>query len=334
MKKSVKLKRILPLFISAILLFVSCSDDDDNNNPPVVVPETITQIASVTSNLSSLYAALKITGLDATLNADGEFTVFAPTNDAFSTFLSANNFASLNEVPVDVLETVLLNHVIGSELPSTALSTGYVSTLSTQTDSDLNLSMFVDLSNGVVLNGVSTVVTADVEATNGVIHIVNEVIGLPTVVDHALANSDFSSLVAALLAADGDLVTALSGAGPFTVLAPGNDAFAEFLNGAELSDIPTDELASVLLNHVVSGTITSTNLLDLGAGYTTTLSTAAPDMNNLSLYFNTTDGVKFNGASSVVAADVVASNGIIHQVDAVIGLPDVVDFAQADPNFS
>jgi uncharacterized surface protein with fasciclin (FAS1) repeats len=331
MKKFQNVSKKIAVFALAILAF-SCSDDDDN---VVVVnqPETITELAVATPELSILVDALTIANLAETLNQPGEYTVFAPTNSAFTAFLSENNIPSLNDVPVDVLTQILLNHVVIGENASTSLSTGYVSTLATQPNSDLNLSMFVDTSNGVTLNGVSNVALADIDATNGIIHVVDAVIGLPTVVDQALANPAFSSLVAALSAADGDLVSVLSGEGTFTVLAPDNDAFASFLDGAALGDVPTDALANILLNHVLGSVVTSTDLVGLGAGYTNTLATG-PGSNNLSLYFNTADGVRFNGVSSVAAADVVTTNGVIHAVDAVIGIPTVVTFALADPNFS
>jgi uncharacterized surface protein with fasciclin (FAS1) repeats len=155
-----------------------------------------------------------------------------------------------------------------------------------------------------------------------------------TIVEIALDTPDLSSLVAALGAADGDLVSVLS-SGDFTVLAPTNAAFESFLsqNGfASLEDVPTDLLANILLNHVISESVSSTDLVTLDAGYSTTNATNA-DGDNLSIYFNTSDGVVFNGISSVTVADVNASNGIVHVVDAVIGLPSIVTFATADPTF-
>jgi len=331
MKKFKNLTKITALFAFAFLAF-SCSDDDDNS-PVATLPETITELAVATPELSILVDALTIADLAATLDQPGSYTVFAPTNAAFTAFLAQNNIPSLNDVPVDVLTQILLNHVIVGENASTSLSTGYVSTLATQSNSDLNLSMFIDTSNGVRLNGVSSVAIPDIDATNGIIHVVDAVIGLPTIVDQALANPAFSSLVAALSAADGNLVSVLSGEGTFTVLAPDNDAFATFLNGAALGDVPTDALANILLNHVLGSVVTSTDLVGAGAGYTSTLA-SGPGMSNLSLYFNTTEGVRFNGVSSVAAADVVTTNGIIHAIDAVIPIPSVVTFAVADPNFS
>ncbi|MDA9550325.1 fasciclin domain-containing protein [Flavobacteriaceae bacterium] len=155
-----------------------------------------------------------------------------------------------------------------------------------------------------------------------------------TIVETAAATPELSILVDALTAADGDLLTTLSG-GDFTVLAPTNDAFAGFLsaNGfASLDEVPTDVLSNILLNHVITGSVMSTDLASAGSGYTTTNATNM-DGDNLSLYFSTSSGVEFNGQSSVVLADIPATNGIVHVVDAVIGLPTVVTFATSNPTF-
>ncbi len=156
------------------------------------------------------------------------------------------------------------------------------------------------------------------------------------IVETAIATPQLSNLVAALQVADGNLVNVLNGSGPFTVLAPTNEAFATFLsdNGfASLDDVPTDVLSQILLNHVISGNVSSTALTTAGSGYTSTNATG-PGGNKLSLYFNTTSGVKFNGVSSVITANISATNGTIHIVDAVIGLPTVVTHALANPNFT
>ena len=159
--------------------------------------------------------------------------------------------------------------------------------------------------------------------------------GPSNIVEIVMDTPDLSNLVAALSAADGNLVDVLSG-GEFTVLAPTNEAFETFLtaNGfMSLSEVPTDILSNILLNHVITGTVTSTNLADAGSGYSTTNATNM-DGDNLSLYFDTSSGVTFNGVSSVATADIVASNGIVHVVDEVIGLPTVVTFAVSNPVLS
>lgn len=294
----------------------------------VILPQqpSIAGLAIATPDLSILVDALSRAGLVQTMSYPGDYTVFAPTNTAFTNFLSANGFASLDDVPVDVLTQVLLNHVVIGGVMSTELSTTYISTLATKAGTDLNLSMFVDTSSGVTLNGVSNVSTPDIEATNGVIHIVDAVIGLPTIVDHAVANPNFSSLVGALTSYGTTFTDLLSTPGDFTVFAPDNTAFGAFTNPN------SNSLDQILSNHVIVGaTAMSAGLESM---YVNTAATFNGTMDNLSMYINTDSGVTINGGSNVTAADVVASNGVIHAVDTVIDLPTVVDFAVADPTFS
>lgn len=328
---------IIALF-SLSLFITSCSSDDDGGtNNPTPTPN-IVGLAQATPDLSSLVDALTRAdgNLTTVLSGNGPFTVLAPTNEAFSDFLTANGFASLEDVPTDVLSQVLLNHVIMADVSSSDLASmgsGYTSGSASGPDGS-SISIYFDASNGVTFNNVATVETADVDASNGTVHIIDAVIGLPSIVDHALTNPAFSNLVAALGAADGDLVNVLSGDGPFTVLAPDDNAFSTFLNGTPLGDVDTAVLSQLLLNHVIIGSaVTSTSLVNAGAGYANT-GASGPGGNAMSLYYNTSDGVKFNGMSTVAQADVVGTNGIIHAVDTVIDIPTVVTFAVADPNFS
>ncbi|MDE3741342.1 fasciclin domain-containing protein [Maribacter polysaccharolyticus] len=290
---------------------------------------SITDLAIATPTLSNLVAALQAADgdLPTVLAGDGPFTVFAPTDDAFETFLSDNGFASLSDVPVDVLTQVLLNHVISGANFSTDLTAGYISTLSTAGVDGNNLSMLVDLSSGVTLNGVSSVSTADVKALNGVVHIVDAVIGLPNIVDHAVANSDLTELVGALTAEGNTTFTDLlsDSTTDFTVFAPVNTAFTAFTNPN------SNALDAILSNHVIVGTAAFS--ASLTNSYVTTAATNS-DGDALSMYINTDDGVTLNGGSMVAAADIVATNGVIHAVDAVIDLPTIVTFAVADPTFS
>lgn len=327
------------LFSLLLVVSFSCSNDD-NGGPVMVEPEqNIVEIALGTPELSALVAALSAADGDlvSVLSGDGPFTVLAPTNAAFTAFLADNGFGSLDEVPTDVLAEILLNHVIAADITSgdlTATGAGYASTNATGAGGN-NISIYFNTSNGVRFNNVAAVTDggADINASNGTIHIVDAVIPIPSILAHAAANSDFDSLAVALGAADGDLIDVLSGDGPFTVLAPDNAAFDTFLDGEDLGGVNTAVLSQILLNHVLSGVVTSTDLVAGGAGYTNTSATGPGD-NALSLYYNTSDGVVFNGISTVTAADVVGTNGIIHAVDTVIDIPTVVTFAAADPNFT
>lgn len=312
MKTISNIKKAVMILLIAAVGF-SCSSDDDNNTPE---NNTIAAIASRTPNLSLLVQALVRADLVATLDGEGPFTVFAPTNEAFNAFLGG---ANINDIPVDVLREVLLNHVVAGSVQSSQLSTGYISTLATG-PADNNLSMYVNTEMGVSLNGVANVSSVNVIASNGVIHIVDAVIGLPTVVTFATADPNFELLVAALTREDHttDFVEVLSGEGLFTVFAPINSAFesllADDLGGIGLGDIPLETLDTVLKYHVVGGanvlssTLTNGQVVTPLAGGTFTVNTTGGA--------SITDGENRN--SNIIAVDVQAANGVIHALDKVL----------------
>jgi uncharacterized surface protein with fasciclin (FAS1) repeats len=255
------------LLFSGIAVF-SIYSFDDNDDVMMDSEMTVYQRISSDTDLSNLKAAVDKAGLSSTLDQSGTFTLFAPTNTAFATFLQANGYASLNDVPTAALKTLLMNHVLGTEVKSSGISTGYVSTLAIGPASSTRpLSMFINTSSDVRINGVSSVVATDIDVNNGVIHKVNAVIGLPTIVTHASANPQFSSLVSALTRSDmPNFVGILSGTtnSPFTVFAPTNTAFSSLLtelNLANLAAIPQATLENTLKYHVVTGAnVASTNL--------------------------------------------------------------------------
>ena len=322
------MKNLLQLSKLTFLLFVgfsiqSCSDDDDDVTTPTG-PSNIVEIAMDTPDLSNLVAALSVAdGNLVDVLSGGEFTVLAPTNEAFETFLAANGFMSLSEVPTDVLSNILLNHVISGTVNSTNLvdaGSGYSTTNASNMDGD-NLSLYFDTSSGVTFNGISSVVAADIVASNGIVHVVDEVIGLPTVVTFAVSNPALSTLVAAMTT-EGlsvDIVSILSSSdepSPFTVFAPTNDAFGSLLAELGLNalgDIPVDILEATLGTHVApEANVRSTDLVD-GMSVNTIGSTITVSLS---------DGAKLidpNGReSNIVAVDIQAYNGVVHVIDNVL----------------
>ena len=308
--------------LALAIVFTSCSDDDDNQTTPPV-SNTIVDIVAGNPDFSTLGSALAITDLTSVLASDGPFTVFAPTNDAFANFLTANGFATLEDVPVDALASTLLNHVVGGAVNAADLSTGYINTSATfNGEADAPLSMYVNTSNGVMLNGISSVTTADVSADNGVIHIVDAVITLPSVVTFAAADAaTFSELVGALTREDQpDYVSVLTTANgtapaPFTVFAPTNQAFTNLyaeLDGVNgLNDIPADILTATLNTHVVAGA--NVRAEDLVTGEVATLGDA------LQIDAETAIITDPNGRTSqVIVTNVQAANGVIHAIDTVL----------------
>jgi len=322
--------KILPiLFLS---LFITSCDDDNNDNGVCCAGSSIVDLASQTESLSTLVSALEITGLDATLSSPGAFTVLAPTNDAFDSFLTSINAASLDDIPVDVLTNVLLNHVIIGEVQSSSLTNGYGSTQAVSNASGTNMSIYINTDNGVTFNGISSVSTADVVASNGIVHIVDGVIGLPSVVTFALADPNFSSLVQALTAYDypqsfvGLLsIPAGSAPSPFTVFAPVNPAFESLLEELALSslyDIDEQTLGAVLSYHVVAGINQFSMSLSDGMVFTTALDQSIPGGGNLTYNDGDTGpGVLTDNnerTSNMILLDVQADNGIIHAIDTVV----------------
>ncbi|MBY8963992.1 fasciclin domain-containing protein [Flavobacterium sp. D11R37] len=310
----------------AVAQFVtSCSSDDDNNNNNQP-DNTIVDIAAADQNFSILVQALDRAGLVATLDGDTEFTVFAPTDAAFDAFLDAKGFETVNDVPVAVLREILLNHVVSGTVMSSSLQTGYVKTLAKGSASSTNtLSMFINTASGVVINGGAanggaTVTSADIEASNGVIHVVNSVIDLPTVVNHAIANPAFSILVQALTRDDQpDFVGTLSGTAnsPFTVFAPTDAAFVALLDELSLetlNDVPQATLQNALSYHVV----TEANVL----AATLTDNMSVTTFQGGSFTVNLEGGASITDAndrvSNIIVTDVQASNGVVHAIDKVL----------------
>lgn len=335
MKIISKTLKLLTVFL-LVLGVTGCSDDDDNNGPGVQAT-TVVDVA-LANGLTSLAAALEATDLVTTLQGTGPFTVFAPDNDAFDALLTAtgldlNNLSASEEA---LVRNILLNHVImGQNLSSTDLAnagSGYTNVAATGPNGE-NLSLYFNTTNGVVINGQSTVTNSDLTATNGTIHIVDTVIDLPTIATFATSNPGLSTLVAALQYADTGAPTVPyintlsdSEAGPFTVFAPTNDAFTDPTNGVlaelglsgfgegtgELNAATTD---TVLLYHIVGANVQSDQLA------TGTVTTLGGDITANTSNFTLTDA---NGrVSNIVTSlvDIQAINGVVHVIDKVILFP-------------
>lgn len=314
-----RLTKITALSVLTFGVF-ACSDDDDGGD--VIVPDnSIADFVEDNADYSSLDAALDRTGLDETLDGTADFTVFAPNNAAFNTFLQDNGYESLNDVPVDLLTKVLMNHVQSGVIDSGDLTTGYIQSMAEAGSSGEAVSMYIDTSDGVMINGMSKVTTADIDVDNGVIHAVDKVIGLPNVVTFAKADPTFSNLVAALTREESfNFVETLmmnEDPAPFTVFALTNDAFGNLLaelEFAELGDVPTETLESILQYHVVTGANVVAE--DLTDGMSVNTLEGSDFTVNLGDDVTITDS---NGrTSTVIATDVQATNGVIHAIDTVL----------------
>lgn len=281
---------------------------------------TIFQTIASDPQYSLLTAAVVKAGLQDALNqtGTGDQTLFAPTNAAFT----AAGFSSPNDldgVPVDALKNILLYHVLGSKVGSADIPQASNTPVTTANGSPVYATRTT--AGKVFINGVS-VVKADIMCSNGVIHAINRVLMPATgdIVQTAIGNSDFSLLVAAVLRASQgstNVAAVLSGAGPFTVFAPTNQAFinAGFPDENSINAADPDVLTSILTYHVLAGRIFSSDLSD---GITPATVNGGQVTINLSGSGATVKGNSNGSASNIIATDIMATNGVIHVIDQVL----------------
>jgi transforming growth factor-beta-induced protein len=272
----------------------------------IILPnETVVDIA-IDNGFTSLTAAVITAELLPSLtNPLATLTVFAPTNQAFDDLASAFGTDINGLLALPNLQDLLLYHVLGSSVASTAVNNGDVVSALSPT----NTIKLTKTAIGAVYANQAMVSTADLMATNGYVHVINGVI-LPveTVVDVAIDNG-FTSLTAAVVTAE--LLPSLTNPlTQLTVFAPTNQAFDNLATalGTDINGLLANpELADILLYHVVSGTVLST---DLANG-------PVPTLNGQTVNVDLTTGVLIN-SSNVTIADLTVFNGVVHVIDAVL----------------
>lgn len=323
--KKVKLPSRLNLILSLILVsavtFIGCGNDSDDDGGMSGMTElNIVETAQENENFSILVQAIVDAGLTAALEADDPYTVFAPTNEAFNDLPEG----TLENLTNEQLAEILQFHVVEGAVASGDLSA------SQDVASLLGEELLVEAEGGVLVNGYANVTTADVEASNGIIHAIDAVL-LPegireaNIVDQANELGIFTSLVGAVDQVG--LTSTLKYKGDFTVFAPTDDAFSNLPDGL-LASLTNEQIAEILTYHVLSGEVFSNQL--------NPEQSVEPLSGGEVFITSNNDGVFVNGSASVVTADVDVSNGVIHAIDQVI-LPDVygtvVDAASKRYNF-
>ena len=303
------------------LLLGACSESDSLQVPPPPEPPTppagpgnIVEVAEAAGGFGTLLTALDATGLDDTLSDESQtFTVFAPTDDAFAALGDDTINALLADI--EALADVLLYHVISGSAVDSITATSLFGESVEMANGD---TVDIDIRDGALFVNDSQVIIADVPATNGVIHVIDAVLLPPaddaapgTIVDVAVANG-FTTLVAAVEAA-GLVDTLADPTATFTVFAPTDEAFAA-LGEDTLNDLlaDPDTLSNILLYHVIA---------EQAVPSETALTLDGSDVemaNGATVTITVTDGNLFINDSQVIAADVEASNGIIHVIDAVL----------------
>jgi uncharacterized surface protein with fasciclin (FAS1) repeats len=313
------------------LLFVPTAMANDHKDHSHAAKKSIVDIAVADKNFSTLVAALKAAGLVETLQGDGPFTVFAPTNDAFAKLPEGTVESLLKPENKEKLTAVLTYHVAGEKLKAKdVLNLRKVKTVNGQ-------KVKINLKDEGAFANKSKIVATDIKASNGIIHVIDAVL-LPAddydkkakkdksydkpaadIVGTAVKAGKFNTLAAALEA--GGLVETLQGEGPFTVFAPTDDAFAKLPKEtleSLLKPENKDKLVSILTYHVVADKLKAKDVLNRRALKT---------VNGAKLSVNIDGEAPMINESGIVATDVKATNGVIHVIDTVL-LPPKGDKAE------
>ena len=265
----------------------------------------IVDTAVADGRFTTLVAAVTAAGLVDTLKGEGPFTVFAPTDDAFAKLPAGTVESLLKPENLEQLKNILLYHVVAGKV----MAADVVKLEKAATVLGPSVKITVDGSK-VMINDAEVLIT-DIETSNGVIHVIDTVILPPAdIVDTAGADGRFTTLVAALQAAD--LVDALKAAGPFTVFAPTDDAFAKLPAGTVESLLKPEnleQLKSILLYHVVSGKVMAADVIKLTSAVTLQGTDVTIKIDGDKVYIND---------AQVIITDIETLNGVIHVIDMVL----------------
>jgi uncharacterized surface protein with fasciclin (FAS1) repeats len=312
--KPTMLKALLAITVGSFAI-ASC----DKMPPPSEGKKTILQTIATDSRFQFLTVAVHRAGLSETLDdKKAELTLFAPTDQAFKDA----GFKNINDVataPVDALKKILLYHVLGSEVKAAQIPLASNTAVNTVGGAPVYATRQANPTR-VFINGVK-VIQADLDCKNGVIHVIGKVLipAVGNIVQTAQGNPKLSYLVAAVLrASQGEVNVAavLSGAGPFTVFAPTNDAFknAGFATIDAINAAPPSALTPILTYHVIGARIFSSDLTE-GAEPAT--------VNGGKVKISLAGGPKVKGksnssASNIIITDIVCTNGVVHVIDQVL----------------
>lgn len=314
------IRRLAALSIVGVL--AACGSGSDDPPPPGTLAEEATA-----GGFTALVAAADKAGLVPALSdAGADLTVFAPTDAAFQSLATKLGFpdaaAMVAALDGPTLAKILQYHVLPSKKLAADLVAGGATQPTLYAFEGAPAKLSLDTSSGVSLGDAAltsaAVTTPDLPASNGVIHVIDKVLvppGVLTLVQMAQVNPSFSVLVDAVVTAN--LAATLGGAGPLTVFAPTDDAFAAAL--AELG-VTRDQLLAdpalpdILTYHVVAGDVRAADVVALPKPAAVT--TVQGDSFSVGADLGITDGRA--RVARLLATDVVASNGVIHVIDKVM----------------
>jgi uncharacterized surface protein with fasciclin (FAS1) repeats len=305
---------------AAALVSACGGSDDDDHNPAA---QTLAQVASGGGFTALVAAATKAGLADELAAASANLTVFAPTNTAFNALATTLGFADatamVTALPASALESILSYHLLPARRTAADITAGGPTQTTAYSFAGAATRLGVNTSNGVRLTDAvlteATVTSANVAASNGIIHVIDKVLvppGVLNLVQMAQLNPNFSTLVGAVGTAG--LATTLSGTGPFTVFAPTNAAFTAIQS--TVAGLTPAQLGTVLTYHALGSQVLSTQI-----PFNTPIATLANQ--NITIATGPSPTIATitdttGGGSRIVNVDIRASNGVIHVIDRVL----------------
>lgn len=306
------------IILSILFLGITSCSEEENTTPNHL---SITEIAGNNASFSMLLDALERTGLDETFNNPGEYTVFAPTDAAFANFFSIIGVSGFDDIPVSVLNEILLNHVFQEKVYASQLENGYTHTSATNVLTGNPVRLFVNITEtGTRLNGVANISQSNIIATNGIMHVIDGVLGLPTVMTFAKADPRFSTMAFAFLREEiynfNEVLNNSETEATFFI--PTNEAFDSLLaeqSIESLDEIETENLENIIKYHIVSGTALPYESFTNGQSVNTFLGTNF----TLNISGGNVSATDVNNRTANVSNDnIEAVNGYIHVLNKVL----------------
>lgn len=328
-KSSLILGKSFIFTLVVMLLMASCSKDDDGEDHSQL-DKTIAVILKTNPSATQFTKALERSEVLGTLGGTQKYTVFVPNDLAFNDYLKKNSYANVNAIPKEELKTLMLNHMV----PTSVLKTSDLAKLDKKyITSGANLSLFIGLDNQkVVINGAAKLddKNVNINAKNGVVHIVNSVIVLPTVATFLELDKQFSSFYKGLTTAtpQTDFITTLkslkssnSTLAPFSIFAPNEAAITSYLktnsSWKKVEDIPENILTPVLKHHIVTLKMIAKKDLEGSLDTVKTWEGADLKFTKTNNKITIKDGAG-NENHNIAQFDIKTQNGIIHVVESIL----------------
>jgi len=325
--KNSKLFVYFLLVTSLSLGLYACSkevDDDiqevERNNK--VLKENIALNIALNSQTDSFHLALSAANMLSTFRENGHFTLFTSINNAFELYINADStIARVSDIPRKKLTAILQYHTLNKILTTADFTNHpYATTLNTEAPNGEAVSLKIDASNGFLINTNTRIIQADIEASNGVIHLIDKILSPKNIQELLENNRQFDSLLVAISLCSTDFVTKFSSDNSYTIFAADNQAFIDFLNSNSswnrIADIDTNSLDSILKNHFVENKNIRTYAFYQGQ--------TIPNMNNGAIAVDLPNGIAVvstnstQGKVNLKTSDIQGNNGVIHQIEKVL----------------